>query len=60
MKAMKDVYKRQGIQKLINLPVREKIGRYKYVLEENLDEEYTSVYGQLEAELAEAVGKEGL
>ncbi len=49
-----------GIQKLINLPVREKIGRYKYVLEENLDEEYTSVYGQLEAELAEAVGKEGL
>ncbi len=49
-----------GIQKLINLPVREKIGRYKYVLEENLDEEYASVYGQLEAELADAVGKEGL
>ena len=42
------------------LPVRERIGRYKYTLEENLDEEYKSVWDALEQEIAQAKGKGGL
>ena len=47
------------MKELIALPVREKIGRYKYVLEENLDAEYAEIMETLERELTEAVGKEG-
>ena len=47
------------IKALLNLPVREKIGRYKYVVEEQLDAEYAAVLETLENEIAEAVGKEG-
>ncbi|MBQ8663527.1 MAG: V-type ATP synthase subunit A [Eubacterium sp.] len=47
------------IKALLNLPVREKIGRYKYVVEEHLDAEYAAVIETLENEIAEAVGKEG-
>ena len=49
-----------GMQALINMPVREKIGRYKYTLEENLDAEFDAVMGQLDEEIAKAAGKEGL
>ena len=47
------------IAELLRLPVREKIGRYKYTLEDQLDEEYESVKGELDQEIADALGREG-
>ena len=35
------------IEALVSLPVREKIGRFKYVREEDIDAEYESVTNQL-------------
>ena len=46
------------IQSLVNLEVREKIGRFKYVLEENLDKEYKAVLDQLAKEISNVLGKE--
>ena len=43
---------------MISLPVREQIGRFKYVTEENLDVEYEKVNEQLHVEIANALGKE--
>ena len=53
-------YYEQGanIQDLVKLDVREKIGRFKYVLEENLDEEYKAVLEQLAKEISNITGKE--
>lgn len=48
-----------AMQDLIDLEVREKIGRYKYVTEENLDAEYEAIVATLANEVAAAVGKEG-
>ena len=47
-----------GLNALILLPVREQIGRFKYVTEENLDVEYKKVKEQLHVEIANALGKE--
>ncbi len=47
-----------GLNALISLPVREQIGRFKYVTEENLDVEYEKVKEQLHVEIANALGKE--
>ena len=47
-----------SMNKLINMAVREKIGRFKYTLEENLDEEYKKVTEELRAEIADTFGKE--
>ncbi len=58
-KASEALTKGAAMKELLNLPSREKIGRYKYVPEENLDAEYAAVVESLEKELAEAVGKEG-
>lgn len=49
-----------NIQDLVKLDVREKIGRFKYVLEENLDEEYKAVLEQLAKEISNITGKEDL
>ena len=46
-----------NVQHLINLPVRESIGRYKYVREENLDVEYAKIMDTLKAQIEEANGK---
>ncbi len=46
------------INDLVKLPVREKIGRYKYTLEDNLTSEYEAVDKELAAEIAGVVGKE--
>lgn len=45
------------IQTLLNLPVREPIGRFKYVKEEHLDEEYDYIMKMLKAQIADANGK---
>ncbi len=47
-----------NIQDLVKLDVREKIGRFKYVLEENLEEEYKAVLEQLAKEISDVTGKE--
>ena len=47
-----------NIQDLVKLEVREKIGRFKYVLEENLEEEYKAVLEQLAKEFSNVLGKE--
>lgn len=50
---------KEGVQinDLVKLPVREKIGRYKYTLEDNLTSEYEEVDKELAAEIAGLVGK---
>ena len=47
-----------GVKGLIDMPVREQIGRYKYVTEENLDAEYDKILKELAAQIKEACGKE--
>ena len=46
------------LQSLINLPVREQIGRFKYVTEDKIQEEYKNVTDELHVEIANALGKE--
>ncbi len=46
------------IQSLLNMAVRERIGRYKYTLEENIEEEYEKVGKELIEEIASLSGKE--
>jgi V/A-type H+-transporting ATPase subunit A len=47
-----------SVQKLINMEVREKIGRFKYTLEDNLEEEYKKISEELATEIANVLGKE--
>ena len=46
-----------SLNDLISLPVREKIGRYKYTKEENIKEEYDNIISALEAEIKEALSR---
>lgn len=46
------------LQKLIDMPVREQIGRFKYVTEDNLDVEFERVIKELHVEVANSLGKE--
>ena len=48
-----------SIQDLVKLEVREKIGRFKYTLEDKLDEEYKNIMDQLAKEISNVLGKEG-
>lgn len=47
-----------SIKDIIDLPVREAIGRFKYIKEEDIDAEYEKVDSRLNAELADALNKE--
>ena len=46
------------LQNLINLPVREQIGRFKYVTEDEIQKENGKVKEELHIEIANALGKE--
>lgn len=46
------------IEKLVALPIRERIGRYKYVTEDEAENEYASIVAQLAFELNELLTKE--
>ena len=46
------------VQKLINMAVRERIGRYKYTLDENIETEYEKISDELHIEIANLLGKE--
>ena len=43
---------------LIAMPVREKIGRYKYTTDDDIESEYKNVEEELDKEVAAAFGKE--
>ena len=47
-----------SLQKLLSMPVREQIGRFKYVHEDALDEEFRKADEELSAQIANAFGKE--
>ena len=47
-----------SIQGLLKMEVREKIGRFKYVTEDKLDEEYDRIEKELASEIANVLGKE--
>ncbi len=51
---------RQGasIQQLLGMAVRERIGRYKYTPNENIDAEYEKISNELHSEIANLIGKE--
>ena len=57
-KAVEALKEGAGLNALISLPVREQIGRFKDVTDENLDVEYEKVNEQLHVEIANALGKE--
>ena len=46
-----------SIEDIVKLEVRESIGRFKYILEENVDAEYEKVSMQLKKELKEAIDR---
>jgi len=47
-----------SIKDIIDLPVRETIGRFKYVKEEDTDAEFEKIIAKLNSELADALNKE--
>jgi len=47
-----------AINDLVNMKVREQIGRYKYTQEEEIQAEYDRICGELTTEIAGLVGKE--
>ena len=47
-----------SINDLLKMAVRERIGRYKYTLDEKIETEYEAVKAELAAEIAETAGKE--
>ena len=49
---------RVELRKVISMPVREQIGRFKYIKEDALDEEYAKVQEELDAQIAAAFRKE--
>lgn len=55
--AISTVEKGSGTEKIISLPVREKIGRFKYVPEVEADEKYEEISKEILKEINEAVPK---
>ena len=58
-KSVKALGEGAALNKLISMPVREQIGRFKYVHEDELDEEFRKVNENLDAQIAAAFVKEG-
>lgn len=52
------IAKNVSVEKIAALPVRESIGRFKYVREEDTEKEYNAILDQLKKELSSAVPKE--
>ncbi len=57
-KAMQGLENKADMREIINLPVREQIGRFKYVKEENCKAEYEKVYNELENQINTLISKE--
>lgn len=54
-KALEALDKGADIELLVNMPVRETIGRYKYVDESKIDEEFTSIEAKLNSEIKDVL-----
>ncbi|MDY3304669.1 MAG: V-type ATP synthase subunit A [Clostridia bacterium] len=52
------IEKNVSVEKIAELPVRESIGRFKYVKEEETEKEYNAILDQIKKELSSAVPKE--
>lgn len=47
-----------SIDQIVNLPIREKIGRFKYISKESIDAEYEDIMKNMNAELKNLIKKE--
>ncbi len=54
-KALDTLNKGADIELLVNLPVRERIGRFKYEAENNIEKEFDSIESQLDSELEDVL-----
>lgn len=54
-KALDALNKGAEVELLVNLPVRERIGRYKYEAEDKIDSEFDLIQSRLDSELANAL-----
>ena len=50
------IEKGASVNDLIKMEVRERIGRYKYTLDKEIDKEYENVHTELSAEIANVLG----
>ncbi len=57
-KAMQGLENKADMREIINIPVREQIGRFKYVKEENCKAEYEKIYNELENQINTLIRKE--
>ena len=57
-KAKKALEDGASIQGLLKMPIREKIGRFKYTLDNNINSEYQAIMAELDKEIADTMGKE--
>ena len=46
------------VEELVNLPVRERIGRFKYTQNENTEKEFSNISAEVDAEISAARQKE--
>ena len=57
-KSMDALNKGASMNALLTMAVREKIGRYKYTVTDQIESEYESIMSELDAEVADTFGKE--
>ena len=57
-KSMDALDKGASMNALLTMAVREKIGRYKYTVTDQIESEYESIMSELDAEIADTFGKE--
>ena len=54
-KALDGLNKGADIEMLVNLPVRERIGRFKYEPEDKINDEFEQIEAQLDSEIADVL-----
>ncbi len=54
-KSLEALNKGASIEKIVSMPSREKIGRFKYAPENNIDSEYKDILAELDSDVYEAV-----
>ena len=54
-KSLEALNKGASIEKIVSMPSREKIGRFKYAPENNIDSEYKDILAELDSDVDEAV-----
>lgn len=54
-KSVEGLDKGAAIEKIVSMPSRERIGRFKYTPEDNIDNEYTEILAELDSDVDRAV-----